>query len=106
MAIETLERLQSGGSQITFPSIWTDFRFGHHAWRLGSAPDSKRFSITWHQEKISLDEQTFFYTTEEHRTLLGKIESRDTYTVREANYHHPDNGALYTGEWRVDRRVR
>ena len=56
MAIETLERLQSGGSQITFPSIWTDFRFGHHAWRLGSAPDTKRFSITWHQEKICLDE--------------------------------------------------
>ena len=39
-------------------------------------------------------------------SLLGKTEERDTFTVREANYHHPDNGALYTGEWRVDRKVR
>ena len=103
LAIEILERLQACSSKVAFPDIWSDQRFGNHNWNLDSAAGAMKFSIQWHHDMIDAEEKTFFYTTEEYRVLLGKVEERVTITLQEVDWSSPDHKAFYTGEWRVGR---
>ena len=62
MAHEVLERLQQSGSEgvITFPDIFSNFSSG----KIRSATGAARFSLKWHQDRVELDEQSFFYMTD------------------------------------------
>ena len=104
LADEILERLRIKGVHrtIEFPDVWTDFRHGNLGYAIGAAS----FTMKWYQERVDLEEETFFYTPVEYSATLGDRENRQTKVLEETETDFEDSCADYSGEWLVGSETR
>ena len=101
LAREMINRLQQTDHRaiVEFPVQWTDFQHGNLMHALGA----KSFNLRWHQDRVNLNDEAFYYCSTQSNGELGERELREEVKLQEEG---EDNGALYTGEWCKDKEIR
>ena len=101
LAREILDRMQKDGKLrgvISFPQFGSNFKNGNLRHALGA----RSWKIQFHEDRLNLDEQTFFYSSNENEENLKLRETRSI----ELTENEKGEMIEYTGEWISGEEIR